>query len=141
MTETASLEAPPNSPETCPYCDALVPAGVFCGHCGAHLADEGGRSRLHHYAASPTEHVFRMAIVTTLFPRLPRRHAHLFRETLAVGVLLVILLAALRLYTPALIAAASLLPVLYFIYLYEVEVRKAGLISNLVATFGIGGAL
>jgi hypothetical protein len=82
-----------------------------------------------------------MAIVTTLFPRLPRRHAHLFRETLAVGVLLVILLAALRLYTPALIAAGSLLPVLYFIYLYEVEVRKAGLITNLIATFGIGAAL
>jgi hypothetical protein len=82
-----------------------------------------------------------MALVTTLFPRLPRRHAHLFRETLAVGVLLVILLAALRLYTPTLIAAAALLPILYVLYLHEVEVWEAGLATNLIATFGIGAAL
>ena len=97
--------------ETCPYCDQEIPTGAFCGNCGSHLLDDGGRSRIHHFAASPTEHVLRMSVITTFFPHLPRRHAHLFRETFIVGILIVILLSSLRLYAPALIAAVVLLPV------------------------------
>ena len=124
---------------TCPYCDQEVPTGAFCGNCGSHLLDEGGRSRIHHFAASPTEQVFRMAIITTFFPHLPRRHAHLFRETFVAGVLLVILLSSLRLYAPALIAAVVLLPVLYLLYFYEVEVWEGHQLQVIAGTFGIGG--
>jgi hypothetical protein len=141
MTDIAPMEDSASSLETCPYCGVSVPPGTFCGNCGSHLFNAGGRSRFHHFAASPTEHVFRMAVVSTLFPRLPRRHAHIFRETLVVGVFVVILLASLRLYTPALVAAAVLLPILYLLYLYEVEVREPGWLTNLLATIGIGAVL
>jgi hypothetical protein len=127
--------------ETCPYCGEDVPTGAFCGNCGAHLLDDGGRSRLHHFAASPTEHVVRMSVITTFFPHLPRRHAHLFRETFIVGVLIVILLSSLRLYAPALIAAVVLLPVLYLLYLYEVEVWEGHSLAVIAGTFGVGGLL
>jgi RsiW-degrading membrane proteinase PrsW (M82 family) len=144
MTTTppqALEEEQPLSLETCPYCDHEVPTGAFCGNCGAHLLDEGGRSRLHHFAASPTEHVFRMAVITTFFPHLPRRHAHLFRETFIVGILIVILLSSLRLYAPALIAAVVLLPVLYLLYFYEVEVWKGHQLLVIGGTFGVGALL
>jgi RsiW-degrading membrane proteinase PrsW (M82 family) len=81
-----------------------------------------------------------MTVVSTLFPHLPSRHAHLFRETLGAGVLIVVLLGALRLYTPALLAAALLLPVLYILYLYEVEVYETEPWKVLLATFGVGAA-
>jgi RsiW-degrading membrane proteinase PrsW (M82 family) len=72
---------------------------------------------------------------------LPRRHAHLFREAFVAGVGLVVLLGALRLYTPALLAAALLLPVLYLLYLYEVEVYESQPWLVLLATLGVGAAL
>jgi len=85
--------------------------------------------------------VLRIAVISTFFPHLPRRHAHLFRETFTIGLLVVVLLAALRLYAPALIAAAALLPILYVLYLYEVEVWETDSVSVLPATLGLGAAL
>jgi RsiW-degrading membrane proteinase PrsW (M82 family) len=118
-----------------------VPAGAFCGNCGASLVDPDGARRLHAYAAAPDEHVVRPTIITTLFPHLPHRHAHLFREALGIGVLIVILLAALRLYTSALIAASLLLPILYILYLYEVEVYEQEPLLVIMSTFVVGAAL
>ena len=118
-----------------------MPAGVFCGNCGAHLADPGDSARRHSYAAAPHEHVMRMTVVSTLFPHLPHRHAHVFREALLVGVLVVVLLGALRLFAPALLAAAVLLPVLYLLYLYEVEVYEHEPLTVIAATFVTGAAL
>ena len=125
----------------CPHCGREVPVGAFCGNCGASLTAPPGSGRLHSYAASPGEHVALPAVITTLFPHLPHRHASVFREALGIGVLIVILLAALRLYTSALIASAVLLPLLYVLYLYEVEVYEEQPIGVLAATFLVGAAL
>ncbi len=122
----------------CTHCGQSVPPGAFCGFCGAHLHEEKGRRRLGHFAASPSEHVLRTALISTLFPHLMRRHAHVFRETFAGGALLVLVLAALRLYTPALLLAAAWLPVLYLLYVHEAEVWERRPLSALLATFGVG---
>ena len=125
----------------CPHCGRDVPVGAFCGNCGASLTEPAGGGRLHSYAASPGEHVARPALISTLFPHLPQRHANVFREAFGVGVLIVILLAALRLYTSALITSAVLLPLLYLLYLYEVEVYEEQPFAVLAATFVTGAAL
>jgi len=85
--------------------------------------------------------VLRTSVVTTLFPHLPHRHAHVFREALIVGVLLVVLLGALRLFAPALLTAALILPVLYLLYLYEVEVYEQEPLLVIASTFVAGAAL
>ena len=127
---------------TCHHCDALVPAGQFCGNCGAALIDEAGEStRTHSYAAAPGEHLRHVAVVSTLFPHLPRRHAHTFSQVLGAGVIVVIALAAGRLYAPATVVAAVLLPVLYLLYLYEVEIYESEPVLVLAVTFGAGMAL
>ncbi|HEV2368674.1 MAG TPA: zinc ribbon domain-containing protein, partial [Acidimicrobiales bacterium] len=141
MTESSLSDGVPPAPGRCPYCGEVVPDGAFCGNCGAHLSDIRGRHRVHHFAASPGEHVIRMSVVTTLFPHLPHRHAHLFRETFVAGVLGIVVLSAVQLYAPALLLAAALLPVLYLLYLYEVEVWEDAVLVVLAATFGVGGLL
>lgn len=109
---------------SCPHCGYTVPVGDFCGHCGAHLTT--GSTRRHHaFAAVPAEHVAHVSIVTTLFPHLPHRHGGPFRLALVAGGALVLILAGLHLFAPATVVAVCVLPVLYLMYLYEVEVYES----------------
>jgi len=137
---------------TCPHCESIVPAGDFCGHCGAHLVTED-RRRTHAFAAMPTEHVAHVSIVTTLFPHLPHRRGAAFRIALIAASAVVLLLAAFHLFAPATAAAVFALPALYLIYLYEVEIYEsepwlvigatmvAGAILGFVSAFLFGGSL
>jgi hypothetical protein len=129
-----------------------VPAGDFCGHCGAHLPT-ASTSRRHAFAAVPSEPVAHLSIISTLFPHLPHRQGGAFRWALIAGIALVVVTAALRLFAPATAAAAILLPALYLLYLYEVEVYEdepwlvvgatmvAGAVLGYVFTAWTGGAV
>jgi hypothetical protein len=115
--------AGPGGPQlmSCPHCGSTVPVGEFCGHCGAHLRT-ADPDRRHAFAALPSEPVLHFNLISTLFPHLPHRRGGPFRWALIAGGLFVVILAALHLFAPATAAAAFLLPVLYLLYLYEVEV-------------------
>ena len=121
-----SLDGPLVGPPlvTCPHCGMTVPAGNFCGHCGAHLPS-ASTTRRHAFAAVPAERVARLSIVSTLFPHLPHRRGGAFRWALLAGSTAVVILAALHLFAPATIFAVFMLPVLYLLYLYEVEVYES----------------
>lgn len=145
-----SLESPPLV--TCPHCGSLVPAGDFCGHCGAHLTANSAR-RSHAFAAVPAERVLQVSIISTLLPHLPHRRGASFRLALIAGGAFVALLAALHLFAPATVAAVFVVPILYLMYLYEVEVYESepwlviGATMVIGALFGVaftnlsGGAL
>jgi PrsW family intramembrane metalloprotease len=136
----------------CPHCGMTVPEGDFCGHCGAHLAT-ASTTRRHAFAAVPSESVAHLSVVTTLFPHLTHRRGGAFRWALIGGGALVVLLAALQLFAPATAVATFLLPGLYLLYLYEVEVYEsepwlvigvtmlAGAILGYAFTAFAGGAL
>lgn len=109
---------------TCPHCGSMVPAGEFCGHCGAHLTKDDAE-RQGAFAAVPSEPVVHLSIVSTLFPHLPHRRGGAFRWALLAGSTAVVILAALHLFAPATIFAVFMLPVLYLLYLYEVEVYES----------------
>ncbi|HEY2435652.1 MAG TPA: PrsW family glutamic-type intramembrane protease, partial [Solirubrobacteraceae bacterium] len=132
------VEGPPLI--TCPHCESLVPAGDFCGHCGAHLVSDSKR-RTHAFAATPSEHVAHLSIITTLFPHLPHRRGGPFRLALIAGGAVVLVLAALRLFAPATAAAVFVLPALYLIYLYEVEVYESEPWLVIGATMVVGAIL
>jgi hypothetical protein len=125
---------------TCPHCDSVVPKGNFCGHCGAHLPS-GSTRRTHAFAAVPSERVARLAVISTLFPHLPRRSGGSFQIALIAGAALVVLLAALHLFAPATVAAVLVLPVLYLMYLYEVEVYETEPWLVVGATMVVGALL
>jgi hypothetical protein len=137
-TGARPLEGPPLV--TCPHCALVVPVGDFCGHCGAHLIS-GSPTRAHAFAAVPSEHVARLSIISTLFPHLAHRRGSAFRWALGSGGAAVLVLATLHLFAPATIAATFLLPVLYLLYLYEVEVYEDEPWLLIGATMIAGAAL
>ncbi|HKV88734.1 MAG TPA: PrsW family glutamic-type intramembrane protease [Candidatus Dormibacteraeota bacterium] len=108
---------------TCPHCGSIVPSGEFCGHCGAHLTS-GSKSRTHSFAAVPSQRVAQLSIISTLLPHLAHRRGRPFRIALIAGGAVVLVLAVLHLFAPATIAAVLVVPILYLIYLYEVEVYE-----------------
>jgi hypothetical protein len=124
----------------CPHCGSMVPSGDFCGHCGAHLT-KASADRRHSFAAVPSEPVLHLSIVSTLFPHLPHRRGGAFRWALLTGVVVVALLAALHLFAPATIAALLVLPVLYLLYIYEVEVYESEPWLLIAATMVTGAVL
>jgi hypothetical protein len=137
-TGARPLEGPPLV--TCPHCEMVVPAGDFCGHCGAHLIT-ASKTRAHAFAAVPSEPVAHLSIISTLFPHLPHRRGGAFRWALVSGGAAVLVLVALHLFAPATIAATFLLPVLYLLYLYEVEVYEDEPWLLIGATMIAGAAL
>jgi RsiW-degrading membrane proteinase PrsW (M82 family) len=126
-----SEEAPTTATEslhtvTCPTCGDTVPAGVYCGACGYHLAlhQDGAKSgfRSHSYAAAPAEHVLRVSVVSSLFPHLPHRSRAPFRIAVVLLAVALIVLAALRLQAPMIAIAALGVPLLFQLYLQESDV-------------------
>lgn len=89
----------------------------------------------------PNEHVARIAIISTLLPHLPHRRGQPFRLALIAGAAAVLLLAVFHLFASATVAAVVVLPILYLIYLYEVEVYEDEPWLVIGATMATGAVL
>lgn len=132
----------------CRVCRTDVPAGAFCGQCGAYLSPSGGSGwlRLRAYCAGG-EHLLRPSVVSSLFPQLPRRSRASFR--LAVGVLVVAVVACALLRLPAAMNALAAfgVPLLFVAYLrksvdfHDVPVRTLLLTAALGAGLGVAWTL
>jgi hypothetical protein len=128
----------------CAVCETDVPAGAFCGTCGAHLSAQGGggrgvlRSRA--YAAAPGEHVLRLSVASSLFPHLPHASRAPFRAGLAVVSLALVAFGLLRWQAPLIAVSALGFPLLFLLYLHEADVRRDLPIRRLVlvAVLGVG---
>ncbi|WP_319429870.1 zinc ribbon domain-containing protein [Mycobacterium sp. RTGN5] len=129
----------------CPACGTEVPAGVFCGTCGAHLNPQPGdgprwlRPRV--FCAAPNEHVLRPAIASSLFPHLTQ----FSRTAFNLGLVLVVvaMAAAVQLRLPgALVTVAALgLPLLFVIYRRQSGVYQDIPRSSLAITVALGVAI
>src|SRR6266550_4238879 len=127
----------------CHACGREVPAGEYCGVCGARLADPTRRGirRLDAYAANPGEHVLSLSVITTLFPHLPHRRTAPFRIAVVLTAAMLFGLGLARLTGPAVAAASLMVPLLYLLYLYEVEVYENEPVWVVALTFLLGAAL
>ena len=147
----------------CRQCRHSVPRLEFCVRCGHSLAEEYHGERLRRggtYAAAPNESVRSLALISTLFPELPRADMRVFRLCFAAGVALLIGLGLLGLFPVALVTAAVLVPFLMVLYLWTVDTYEdeprpvigatmvwgalAGVVSALIASrlpapIGLGG--
>lgn len=116
-----------------------MPAGTFCGVCGAYLdpqRHDTGWLRPRAYCAG-REHLLWPSVVSSLFPVLPHRSRARYR--LGIAALVVAMLACTLLRVPAAITALAAfgLPLLFVTYL-----RESAVIQNLSArTLLLTGAL
>lgn len=127
---------------TCPGCARVVPAGEYCGACGARLGHpHPAGARSHAYAASPGEAVFHLSVVSSLFPHLSRHRMPVFRAALIGLGLLLAVLDLTRINGAAVAIAAAGVPVLYLLYLRDVEVYEDQPVLVVLLTFGLGAVL
>jgi ribosomal protein L32 len=125
-------ESPPTPPTegliTCRQCGNDVPRLAYCIRCGDPLDDEYSaeslRQQRSRFAAAPDEPLATVALVSTIFPQLPRAEMRYFRIALLVGAAIVLGLALLGLYPVALVSAAVLVPLLMVMYVYVVDVYE-----------------
>jgi hypothetical protein len=135
----------------CAVCETDVPAGAFCGTCGAQLSAQRGsgrgvlRSRA--YAAAPGEHVLRLSVASSLFPHLPHTSRAPFRAGLALVTLALVAFGLLRWQAPLIAVSVLGLPLLFVLYLREADVhrdlpiRRLVLVAVLGVGLGVGWAL
>jgi ribosomal protein L32 len=106
----------------CPNCGQQVPRGNFCVRCGFRLTD--GDTATSQFAAAPHEHRLLPAIVSSLFPHLPRADMTHYRVAMGVGTAIVLGLGIAGLFPLALAGAAVLVPLLAALYLHDVDVYE-----------------
>jgi hypothetical protein len=115
--------------------------------CGAYLSPQRGdwakSLRIRAHAAAPGEHVLRLSVVSSLFPRLPSRCVSAFRLGLA-ALLAVLVVCALLRWQPPLIALSTVgLPLVFLTYLrlsdvyYDLPVRTLVVTALLAIALGI----
>jgi hypothetical protein len=144
------MTAPPSPPDAVPtmhcfVCDTDVPAGAFCGTCGAHLSPERGDGRgvlrSTAYAAAPGEPVLELSVASSLFPHLPHGSRIPFRVALWVLLLALIAFAVLRWQAPLITVSALGFPLLFLLYLHESDIDDDLPVSSLVLTAVLGVGL
>ncbi|GCB00638.1 zinc ribbon domain-containing protein [Mycolicibacterium sp. NCC-Tsukiji] len=129
----------------CEVCQLDVPAGEYCGLCGAPLSQHSHDGphwlRARSFSAAPGQHLLRLSITSSLFPHLSPRSRTSFMLGLVALVLALVATAMLRL-PGALVAVAVLgLPVIFGIYLRESEFNQDAPRGNLWLTAGLSIAL
>jgi hypothetical protein len=129
----------------CPVCHTDVPAGAFCGTCGAYLSphrgDGRGMLRAGAFAAAPGEHVLELSVASSLFPHLPHGSRTPFRVALWVMFLALIAFALLEWQAPLITVSALGFPLLFLLYLHESDVDDDLPVSSLALTAALGVGL
>ncbi len=106
----------------CAGCGSTVPAGMFCGCCGAELDRPGDRLHLLRprvFVVAPGEHVAMPTIMSSVFPHLPKASRVPFRIGMALLLIGLVGGALLRIVGPLVVIAALGVPLLFVLYLWQ----------------------
>lgn len=129
----------------CPQCGQVVPAGHFCGSCGAHLLHyrpgQPAARRIHAYAAFPDEPMYRLSIVSSLFPHLSHHSRTVFRVAALWLAVILVALAIAGLESPLIAVAALGLPLLFQLYIIETGPYGDDIVVPTFVTLIVGAGL
>lgn len=126
----------------CSRCHADVPdAAHYCQACGLDThGDDGARKAS--YAAKPNESVVSLNLVSTIMPRGAAVRPMTYQFALGLALLLTVIVAATGALPIAVLIAAFAMPIVYIVYLYDVNmwedepVLVTGLAFLLTAVLG-----
>lgn len=125
----------------CPRCGSEVAdVSQFCHHCGSGLrSDDPGRKKA--YAARPDEPVASFKLVSTIMPQGSGQQPYTYKIALGVALFLTVVTAALGALPVAIMVAAFAIPIVYILYLYDVNLWEDEPIPVVVAAFALTGVL
>lgn len=122
----------------CGSCSHDNPLGSrFCASCGAPLG--GGQKRP--FAAQPNESVASFALVSTVMPYASAQGARTYKLAFLVGVAIPVIAVLLGQASFALVTAAFVVPVVFVLYLYDVNLWEDQPVSVVVGAFVLSGLL
>ncbi len=126
----------------CSRCHSQVPdVAHFCHRCGLDLLPDGERGK-RRFAVNPDEPVASFAIVSSIMPREAGRHPQTYRTAFTITLAAALIAAVFGALPIAVLIAAFAIPLVYIVYLYDVNMWEdepilvVGL--GFVLTFGLG---
>lgn len=139
MADSDSAAGAPTAGITCTRCSRMnPPAARFCAGCGAGI---GGQQHRRSYAAAPQESVASFALVSTVMPYASAQSARTYRLALLIGILIPILAVLFGQPSFALVTAAVLVPVVFILYLYDVNLWEDQPIPVVIGAVVLSAAL
>ncbi|QDP97549.1 PrsW family intramembrane metalloprotease [Microlunatus elymi] len=126
---------------TCQRCGAqTTEVAHFCQVCGLDLRS-GDLARKKSFAAKPDEAVASFALISTIMPRGTGKRPQTYRIALVIGLAVALIAAIFGALPIAILVAAFTIPVVYIVYLYDVNLWEDEPVQVTVAAFLVTGAL
>lgn len=124
---------------TCTACSTLNPPSArFCSACGGSLTGRGGGRG---FAAAPNESVASFALVSTVMPYASARSARTYKLAFLIGIAIPILAVLFGQPSFALVTAAFVVPVVFIVYLYDVNLWEDQPVPVVMGTVVVSAVL
>ncbi len=125
----------------CPRCHAELPdVAHFCHVCGQDVRSDD-LTRRRSFAAKPDEPVASFALVSTIMPRGAGERPQTYRIALTIAMAVALIAAIFGALPIAILVAAFAIPIVYIVYLYDVNLWDDEPIPVTGLAFGLTGVL
>ncbi|MCW5952346.1 MAG: PrsW family intramembrane metalloprotease [Propionibacteriaceae bacterium] len=126
----------------CSRCHSQVPdVAHFCHRCGLDLLPDSERGK-RHFAVKPDEPIASFAVVSSIMPREAGRHPQTYRMAFTITLAAALVAAVFGALPIAVLIAAFAIPLVYIVYLYDVNMWEDEPIAvvglGFLLTFGLG---
>jgi PrsW family intramembrane metalloprotease len=125
----------------CPRCRAeLPPVALFCQVCGQDQRS-ADLTRRKSFAARPDEPVASFALISSIMPRGAGQRPQTYRIALAIAIVVALIAAIFGAMPIAVLVAAFAVPVVYIVYIYDVNLWEDEPVIVIGLAFLLTGAL
>ena len=125
----------------CPRCDADLPdVAHFCHVCGQDVRS-ADQARRRSFAVKPDEPVASFALISTIMPRGAAAHPQTYRIALTIALVVALVAAIFGALPIAILVAAFAIPIVYIVYLYDVNLWEDEPLPVTGLAFGLTGLL
>lgn len=126
---------------SCPTCSTESPeVALYCYRCGTSLRGSASK-RAGSYAVQSSEGVNQFALVSTILPHSNRETADNYRWAMILSAVLIVAATGLGLLPIAVASAAFLIPIVYLVYIYDVNMWEDTPVPVVAALFVGTGVL